>query len=174
MSRKVLLHVLCSFTLLGLLAACAQTEDLTPEAGERNPFGVDIVGEDGTAVSLDGYGDGYSPGATETVRWGVQNNTGQPWNGRLCLQLLEPAPSIVVLPLAQEEFDLMSGSGFEREVHFDLPADLAPGTYGLALVIHNPTGPTTSVTTVHVGKGEQEPFQGQWPMEPPLEACPAP
>jgi len=165
---------LCAFTVLSLLAACPQTDNATPNVAEHSPFSLDIQGGDGTTVSLDGYSDGYQAGKTETMRLAVKNNTGQPWNGRVCVQMLEPVPSIVVISLAQEEFDLPSGSGFERDIAGDLPADLSSGTYGLALVIHTPTGPATSVTSVHVGDGQRQPFHGEWPWTVAVEACPAP
>jgi len=174
MTRKHVVSALCVFALLGLLAACVQGDNPTPVVEERSPFSVDVRGGDGTVVSLDAYSDGYLPGGTDTVRLAVTNNTDQPWNGRVCLQMLEPAPSIVVRPLAEEAFDLPSGDGFQRDVQFDLPAELAPGTYGLALVIHTPTGPGTSVTAVLVGEGEREAFQGDWSWTAATEACPAP
>ena len=62
-----------------------------------------------------------------------------------------------------------------QEVHLNLPADLSPGVYGLSLVIHTSTGPIADVIPIWVGEeGEREPFQGEWPMGPALEACRAP
>ncbi|MBN1135617.1 MAG: hypothetical protein JXM73_03485 [Anaerolineae bacterium] len=173
MSKKHLVYALCACTLLGLLAACVQADHSTPDVAERHPFSLDIAGEDGAEVSWTGYTDGYRPGTTETMRLAIRNNTDQPWNGRLCVQLLEPQPSSVVIPLAEQEFDLESGGGRERDVRVDLPANLPSGIYGLALVVHKPAGPVVDVIPVQVGGGEREPFQGEWPMEAALEACPA-
>jgi len=90
------------------------------------------------------------------------------------VQLLEPQPSTEVVPLTEQEFELESGGGFKRDIDVDLPADLSSGTYGLALVVHQPTGPVVDVIPVQVGEGEQEPFQGEWPTEAALEMCPPP
>ncbi|MGC9334650.1 MAG: hypothetical protein ACP5JJ_10910, partial [Anaerolineae bacterium] len=172
MAKKQLVSALCALALLVLLVACS--DQSTPDVAERHPFSLDIGGGDGAEVSWDGYTDGYRPGTTETMQLAVRNNTGQPWEGRLCMQLLEPQPSSVVIPLSEQEFDLESGGGFTRDILVDLPADLSAGTYGLALVVHKPAGPIVSVIPVHVGEGQGEPFQGEWPTEAALEACPAP
>lgn len=102
----------------------------------------------------------------------VQNNTDQHWDGRLCVQLLEPLPSSVVISLTQQDFSLEMGGGFARDVSVELPADLVAGTYGLALAVHQPTGPVVDVVSIRVGEGTREPFQGEWPTEAALEACP--
>jgi hypothetical protein len=173
MAKKKIVCVLCVLALLSLVVACSQT-DPTPDVAERHPFSLDIGGADRAEVSWDGYTDGYRPGTTETMQLAVRNNTGQPWDSRVCMQLLEPQPSSVVIPLSEQEFDLESGGGFARDVQVDLPADLSPGIYGLALVVHKPAGPIVSVIPVQVGEGQREPFQGEWPTEAALEACPAP
>jgi len=178
MVKKQMVSALVVLALLGLLGACAQGEAPTPTPSSapaaRHPFRVDVRGEDGTVVTLDAHSDGYRPGSTDRAQLVVVNTMDQPWNGRVCLQILEPSPSTAVIPLAEETFELMAGNGFNRDVEFDLPAELAPGTYGLALVIHTPTGPATSVTTVHVGDGEGEAFHGEWPWAVAIDACPTP
>ncbi len=174
MRGKHFVQLLCAFTLLGLLAACARNDSSTPASGGRHPFSVDIMGGDGARVSWQGYTDGYRPGTAETMRLAVNNNTGQAWNGRFCVQLLEPMPSSVVIPLAEQEFSLKSDGGFAQDVRVELPADLTLGIHGLALVVHEPTGPIVDVIPVQVGEGEGEPFQGDWPTEAALDTCPAP
>jgi hypothetical protein len=174
MLRKHVVHILCAFTLLGLLAACAQNDSLTPVSEGRHPFSVDMMGGDGAGVSWQGDTDGYQPGAAATMRIAINNNTGQAWNGRFCVQLLEPMPSSVVIPLAEQEFSLESDGGFAQDVRVELPADLTPGIHGLALVVHEPTGPIVEVIPVQVGEGEREPFQGDWPTEVALDSCLAP
>lgn len=167
-------HILCAFTLLGLLAACAQTDSSTPALGERYPFSLDMTAGDGARVSWQGYAGGYRPGSTETMRLAINNNTGQDWNGRFCLQLLEPVPSSMVIPLAEHEFSLGSSGGFTQDFRVELPAGLTNGTYGLALVVHEPAGPIVDVIPLWVGEGDGEPFQGDWPTGASLDACPAP
>lgn len=174
MSKTQPILALCALGLLGLLAACVRTENSTPYVDERNPFSLDIAGMDGAEVSWQGYTDGYRPGRAETMHLSVWNSTDRLWAGRICLQLLEARPSSVVIPLAEQTFDLASGAGFERDVVVDLPADLSLGTYGLALVVHKPAGPIVSTIPVQVGVGERRPFQGQWPTAAALEACPDP
>jgi hypothetical protein len=174
MRRNTFVYALCSLVLLSLLAACGQTDEPTPGSAARNRFDLDMSRPDEAHVTWEGYTDGYQPGSTDTMRLAIDNKADQPWDGRFCVQLLEPKPSSVVIPLAEQEFNLESGSGFARDVQVDLPADLAPGIHGLALVVHEPSGPIVDVTTVQVGRGEREPFQGEWPTEAALEACPAP
>jgi hypothetical protein len=174
MPGKHLVHLLCTFTLLGLLAACAQNGSSTATSGGRHPFRVDMAGRDGAEVSWQGDTDGYQPGTEETMHLAINNSTGQAWNGRFCVQLLEPAPTSVVILLAEQEFSLKSDGGFSQDVRVELPADLTLGIHGLALVIHEPNGPIVDVIPVQVGEGEREPFQGEWPTEAALDACPLP
>jgi hypothetical protein len=138
MLRKHFAHILCTFTLLGLLAACAQNSSSTLASGGRHPFSVDMTGGDGARVSWQGDTDGYQPGTAETMHLAINNSTGQAWNGRFCVQLLEPVPSSVVILLAEQEFSLKLDGGFSQDVRVELPADLTPGIHGLALVIHLP------------------------------------
>ena len=173
MLRRHVVHILCAFALLALLAACGQSDNIAPVSEGRHPFGVDMLGGDGAKVSWRGYADGYEPGTAETMQLTISNGTSQAWDGRFCVQLLEPMPSLVVIPLAEQEFSVASGGGFTQDVRVELPADLTPGTHGLALVVHEPSGPVTDVLPVQVGEGENEPFQGDWPIEAALDACPA-
>jgi hypothetical protein len=174
MVGKHLFQLLCAFTLLGLLAACVPNDSSTPDPRQRNPFSIDMTGGEGARVSWQGYSDGYRPGTAETMHLAVDNHTGQTWNGRFCVQLLEPMPSPVVVPLAEQEFGLEPDGGFVQDVQVELPADLTPGIHGLALVIHEPAGPIVDVIPVQVGEGEGEPFQGDWPTRAALDACPLP
>ena len=174
MLRKHSVHILCAFALLGLLAACAQKGSSIPAPGGRHPFSVDMTGGDGARVSWQGHTDGYRPGTAETMRLAINNNTAQSWNGRFCVQLLEPMPSSAVIPLAEQEFSLKSDGGLSQDVRVELPADLTLGIHGLALVVHEPTGPTVEVIPVQVGEDGGEPFQGGWPTEAALDSCPAP
>lgn len=174
MEKKRLALALCAVTLLSLLAACMQPDDSKPEEVERHPFWVDIVGGDGAEVSWGGYTDGYYPGAMEIIHLAARNNTGQPWDGRLCLQLLEPQPSSVVILLSEQEIDLQPEHGYAQDLRVGMPDDLRSGIYGLALVVHQPSGPMVDVIPVQVGAGEREPFQGEWPTAAALEACTAP
>jgi hypothetical protein len=171
MLRKQVIHVLCAFALLALLAACGQGDGTTPTSGGRHPFRVDMAGGDGAEVSWRGYAEGYQPGTAEAMHLTINNSTGQAWDGRFCVLLLEPMPSSVVIPLAEQAFSLESEGGFTQDVPVELPADL---TLGLALVVHKPGGPIVDVIPVQVGEGEREPFQGDWPTEAALDSCPAP
>jgi len=174
MAKRYSLHLLCALSILSLLAACTPTFGPTPDKAARHPFSLHIAGEDGAEVTWESYSEGFQSGTTETMHLAVRNNTDGNWDGRLCVQLLEPLPSSVVIPLTQQDFSLETGGGFARDVSVDLPADLAAGTYGLALVVHQPTGPIVDVIPVQVGEGTREPFQGEWPTKAALEACPAP
>jgi len=174
MLRKQVLHVLCAFALLALLAACLQSDSSAPASEGRHPFRVDMAGGDGAIVSWQGYADAYQPGTAETMHLDIKNNTGQTWDGRFCAQLLAPVPSSVVIPLAEQEFSLEPDGAFTQEIRVELPADLASGVHGLAVVIHEPTGPIVDVIPVQVGEGQREPFEGDWPTWAALDTCPAP
>jgi hypothetical protein len=174
MVRKHFVHILCAFTLLGLLAACVQNDSSISASGGRYPFSVDMASADGARVSWQGYSDGYRPDTAKTMHLTIDNNTSQDWNGRYCVQLLEPMPSSLVLPLAEQEFSLKSDGGFTQDVQVQLPADLTPGIHGLALVVHEPAGPIVEVIPVQVGEGEEKSFQGDWPIQAALDTCPVP
>jgi hypothetical protein len=174
MFKRRFVHIVCAFSLVALLAACLQSDSSTPASAGRHPFRVDIAGRDGARVSWQGYSDGYKPGMAGTMHLDIKNDTGQAWDGRFCVQLLEPVPSMAAIPLAEQEFSLEPGGGFTQDVRVALPADLTLGVYGLALVVHQPTGPIVDVIPVQVGEGESESFHGDWPTEAALDACPAP
>jgi hypothetical protein len=174
MLGKHFVQLLFAFTLLGLLAACAQNEASTVDSVARNPFSVDLNGAEGARVSWQGYSDGYRPGTAQTMHLAIDNHTDQAWNGRFCVQLLEPMPSSVVISLAEQEFSLESDAGFVRDVQVELPANVRLGIRGLALVVHEPTGSIVNVIPVQVGEGEGEPFHGDWPTQAALGACPLP
>jgi len=177
---KVVLGILGGLLVAGLVGLLVFYILFAPVSSsgaqaERHAFSLDIMSGNGAEVSWEGYTDEYRPGTSETMHLAVKNSTDKPWAGRLCFQLLEPQPSSVVMPLANQEFNLQWGDGLAQEVHLNLPADLSPGIYGLSLVIHTSTGPIAEVIPIWVGdEGKREPFQGEWPMGPALEACRAP
>ncbi len=174
MSGKRFAQIVCALALIGLLAACAQNDGSTLPSAGRQSFNLSMTGEDRIQVSWQGHDGALRPGSAETVHLAVVNNTGRAWNGRFCVQLLEPSPSVVAIPLAQEDFRLEPGASSSQDVRVELSADLPPGVHGLALVMHKPVGPIVEVIPVQVGGGESEPFDGDWPTDAALVACPAP
>jgi len=155
-------------------STCVQSDSARPGSGVRYPFSVDMTAADGVRVSWQGRSDGHRPGAAETMRLNIDNNTSQDWNGRFCVQLLEPMPSLAVIPLTEQQFSVKSDDGLAQDVRVELPADLAPGIHGLALVVHEPAGSIVEVIPVQVGEGEGEPLHGDWPTQAALETCPLP
>jgi hypothetical protein len=174
MCKKSLICTLCAVAILTLMGGCAQTSNSPQSPTERDPFFLSMGRADGAEVYWEGHTDGYQPGTTETMRLAINNKTDQPWDGRFCVQLLEPMPSSAVILLAEQGFNLESSGGFAWDLSVDLPPDLAPGIHGLALVVHEPGGSIVNVTPVQVGDGERELFQGEWPRQAALDACPAP
>jgi hypothetical protein len=174
MTKKQILHVLFAFAVLSLVATCGPADASSPDLAKRNTFSLQTASEEGTQVRWEAYANGYQPGASETVDISVSNNTDQAWHGCLCVQLLEPAPSSAVLPLAEQVIDLESGVGFDDKMNIFMPDDLPPGTYGLALVVHRPAGPAASVVSIQVGDGGEERPADPWPTEAALRACPPP
>jgi hypothetical protein len=174
-NQKATLFILLVVVTTSLVASCGTEAEPVPVA-VRHPFDMEITSEDGSLVTWDGYTDGYFPGETETTRLGVKNGTDQPWFGRICLSLLEPRPSDVVLPLEEREFTLAPGDGFQDIVSFQFPADLPVGRYGLTMVIHQPAGPVVAVTSIQIEEGGEPeinrlPPAGTWPSEAALQAC---
>ena len=177
MTKKHIVPVLTVFAalvVLSLVAACGAADDSSPDPVGRNPFSLQITSEDGTQVRWETYADGYQPGTSETMEISVSNNTDQAWHGRLCVQLLEPAPSLAVLPLADRAIHLEPGVGFDDTMSIVIPDDLRAGTYGLALVVHRPAGPAANVVSIQVGEGGEERPTEPWPTEAALRACPSP
>jgi len=174
MRGKRVVWVLCVIGLASLVTACGYIGSVSSNAAERHPFSLNIVSGEGAEVRWEGNSDGYRPDTTETMHLVARNNTRQSWDGRICVQLLEPRPSAVINALAQQDFVLEPAGGFTQDVVVDLPQQLQPGSYGLALVVQTPTGPLMEVIVVRVGEGAREPFRGEWPTEAALAACPAP
>ena len=174
MTKKQIHHVLFAFAVLSLVAACGPSDGSSPDLAERNLFSVQTASKDGSQVRWIAYDNGYQPGASETMDISVSNNTDQAWHGRLCVQLLEPAPSLAVHPLAEQAIDLEPGVGFEDTMNIVIPDDLQPGTYGLALVVHRPAGPGVNVVSIQVGDSGEELPVDSWSTEPALQACPPP
>ena len=174
MTKKQILCILFALAVLSLVAACGPADGSSPDLAERNPFSLQTVSEDGTQVRLEAYANGYQPGASETMDISVSNNTDQAWHGRLCVQLLEPAPSLAVLPLAERAIDLEPGVGFQDTMSIVIPDDLQPGTYGLALVVHRPAGLGANVVSIQVGDSDGDLPADSWPKDAALRACPPP
>lgn len=174
-NKKATLFILLVVVTTNLVASCSIEAEPAPVA-VRHPFDMEITSEDGSLVTWEGYTNGYFPGESETTRLSVKNGTDQPWFGRICLSLLEPRPSDVVLPLEEREFTLASGDGFQDIVSFQFPAELPAGDYGLTMVIQQPAGPVVAVTSIQVGEGgepesNQLPPAVTWPSEATMQAC---
>lgn len=174
MSRKPLIISLYTVVLLVLASACGQLVNESRDTTKENCIAITAGGESETQTSLDACLGAFDPGTKSTVHLTVENNADRALEGNLCVQLLAPAPSDVVVPLANESISLQADSRDELEVEVQLPADLAPGTWGLALVVNTPAGPSTGVMAVHVGQGQAETAGTGWSMEAALAACPSP
>lgn len=174
--QKATLFILLVVVTTSLVASCSSIEAAPVPVAVRHPFDMEIASEDGSLVTWEGYTNGYFPGEMETTRLNVKNGTDQPWFGRICLSLLEPRPSDVVLPLEEREFTLAPGDGFQDIVSFQFPADLLAGNYGLTMVIQQPAGPVVAVTSIQVEEGGEPgsnrlPPAGTWPSDAAMQAC---
>jgi hypothetical protein len=170
MKKGWFLSILLCFVLAGLVVGCNSNAEATPVAW-RDPFRLNVTSEDGYQVTWEGYTEGYDPGVSEPMKLAIQNQSVKPWFGQICISLLEPRPSGVVLPLAEREFTLASGEGFEDTVNFEFPVDLPPGVYGLTLVMQRPAGPMVDVVPIQVGEGGEQRPTDAWPTEVAIEAC---
>jgi hypothetical protein len=174
MTKKQILPVLFALAILSLMAACGPSDDSSPDLAERNLFSVQTASKDGSQVRWIAYANGYQPGAPETMDISISNDTDQAWHGRICVQLLEPAPSLAVHPLAERAIDLEPGVGFQDTMNIVIPDDLQPGAYGLALVVHRPAGPGANVVSIQVGDSGDELSADPLTTEAALQACPPP
>jgi hypothetical protein len=129
-----------------------------PAAGLQNAFSLSQKGEEGTQVGLVGYTVGYQLGESYTLGFTLNNSSSAPWTGSYCLQLLSQEG--IEATLAQDDFNLQAGQGFSRDLDLQIPENIEPGPYGLALVIPERS---TSVTTIWVGQ-ETDTQVGAWPQ----------
>ena len=170
MEKRWFMSILFCYIFLGFVTGCNSNPEPT-HVGWRDPFQLNVTSEDGYLVTWEWYTRGYDPGVMEPMKFNVQNQSDQPWFGQICISLLEPRPSDVVLPLEEREFTLATGEGFEDTVNFEFPVDLPPGVYGLTLVVLRPAGPIVDVVPIQVGEGGEQRPTDAWPMEAALEAC---
>lgn len=170
MNKNLIVFLLLGMLITTVISSC------TPKPGPtaivlEDPFTIEITSEDGAQVSWEGFTKGFYPGVTVTTPLDVKNNTDESWPGKVCIFLLEPSSSGHVLPLAEREFTLTPGEGFEEPVTLQLPRNLPSGTYALTLVVKQPAGPGVSVTPIRVGEGGGPYPADAWPTEAALQAC---
>ncbi|HOG45162.1 MAG TPA: hypothetical protein PLJ35_02855 [Anaerolineae bacterium] len=147
---------------IALLSAGCDLPAVAAQAGPRDPFTARIQGGEGLVVELKGLAHGHRAGSTARFELALRNDGTKPWQGRYCLTLV--GRSLPVATLAAGELNLEPGVGEAYTIEAPLPADLAAGCYGLALVLPERLA---SVTTITVGEGA-EPCSESWPAP----ACP--
>jgi len=167
--------IILLLTVMALLTAGCGTiagESPTPTPKMREPFSARRESGDGAIVAWGGYTEGYAPGAEEAFDITIQNETGQLWHGRYCLQLLDQELPQVIATLEQREFTLEPGVGFSDIITVRLPEGLDAGAYGLSLAVRRSGGPMVDLVPIQVGETDQErPPTTQRDMDAALEAC---
>lgn len=144
----------------------------TPEGKEREQFSARRESADGAIVEWGGYVEGYEAGAEATFDVSIKNETGEAWEGRLCLQLMSGTSPQVIATLEQRPFRLEPGVGFSDTLTVALPETLDEGACGLSLVVRRAGGPMVDLVPIQVGDSDEE--RGattQEDMDAALEAC---
>ncbi|MBN1641385.1 MAG: hypothetical protein JXA09_09120 [Anaerolineae bacterium] len=160
-----------------LVAGCAGPPigPATPSEETREPFSARRESADGAIVAWGGYVEGYEPGAEATFDITIQNETGETWDGRYCLQLLDRELAQVVATLEQRGFTLQRGLGFSDTVTVRIPEGVSDGAYGLSMVVHGPDAPMVDLVSVQIGEGEEmRRATTQRDMDAARQACPPP
>jgi hypothetical protein len=133
-----------------------------------NPFTSRAEGADGIINEWSGNAGEHRPGEVSTFDLLLDNQSEDLWEGRYCIFLL--SPEWLLQEMVRGDFVLEQGAASEQIVELAFPDDLAPGGYGLALIVQRPAGPTIQLTSIEVGKaaGERAPLYAQVP-EPLVE-----
>jgi hypothetical protein len=151
-----------------LLGACAVETTPVNQPGEQppppqpfenlNPFIANINSEDGLSLELRGQARGHLPGKTSTFLLDIHNDTGETWQGRYCLLLVDQKG--VVATFAQEDISLQPDAGLGTLLTAEFPVYLDEDAYGLFLIIPERF---SSMTTIYVGENITA-QGGPWPM----------
>ena len=152
---------------------CAAPTLRTPTQEARQPFSARRESWDGAIVAWSGYTEGYEPGMEAEFDITIKNETEEAWQGRYCLQLLDPRFSQVVATLEQREFSLERGVGFSDTIDVQFPQALEDGVYGLSLAVRRSGGPMVDLVPIRVGETD-EPRRATTlrALDAALEACP--
>jgi hypothetical protein len=169
--KSLILTILLSAAVMVGLAGCSTPP--TPEPETREPFSARRESEDGAIVFWSGFTAGYEPGQEDEFELQIENQTGEAWEGRFCLQLLAQDAPLVLHTLEQRDFTLEPGVGFSDTLTVRLPETLDDGVYGLSMVVRRSGGPMVDLIPVQVGEaeGDRGPTT-QADMDAALEACP--
>jgi len=169
--RLLLLMLVTAMVAVGCSASAGVPQEPAVEA--REPFSARRESADGAIVSWSGYVDGYQPGAEAEFDVSIKNETGQPWSGRFCLQLMSGDQPLVLNTLEQRPFELEPGVGFSDTITVQFPQTLDDGAYGLSLVVRKPGHPMVDLVGIQVGETDEErKVATQRDMDAALEACP--
>jgi hypothetical protein len=98
-------------------------------------------------AELTGYTDGFIPGNTYEFELLIRNDTGESWQGRYCMFLVNDKE--IVLHIESEGFDLQPAGGLSRTVQMTVPEDYEDGAYGLTLLVSDRGA---SVTAIRIGE----------------------
>jgi hypothetical protein len=126
-------------------AETSMTVELT-----TNPFTSRTEGADGIINEWSGNASEHQPGEVSTFELLLENHSEDVWDGRYCIFLL--SPDWLMQEMDGNDFVLEEGAAREQILELAFPEDLAPGGYGLALIVQRPAGPTIQLTSIEVGK----------------------
>ena len=155
------------FLLVILSGGCARFEPGQADDQEKRveKFNMHMGNENSVQLSMQGYSSGYQPGGGADLLLEIRNGSSEPWEGQYCLQLV--SHERIVKTFVNEQARLAPNDAQSRTVKLEIPAELAPGAYGLALVIPDRS---TSITTIKVAT-EMGTMKGDWarPTCPPIQ-----
>lgn len=171
MSRVLAAVIILTSLLTGCRALHCSLQDGTEV--DRDFFSSSRTSSDGFFVEWEGYREGFRAGSEADFGLVIRNNTDQPWSGRYCLQLLDPASPSVTATLAHRPVSLQPGVGFSDTITVQFPKTLETGAYGLSLVVQRAGGPSVDLVPIQVGvTDETRRPADQEDMDAALEACP--
>jgi hypothetical protein len=163
MRKRSYLWMLVSLLLVLLLAGCVGVRIPTVSIGAEtsmtvelttNPFTSRTEGADGIINEWSGNAGEHQPGEVSTFELLLENQSEDAWDGRYCIFLL--SRDWFLKEMVRQDFMLEQGGAREQIIKLTFPDDLAPGGYGLALIIQRPAGPTIQLTSIEVGKPAHE------------------
>ena len=106
---------------------------------------------DSPAIQFDHGHTLFASGSEGTVRFSLRNPMSMPWHGvRVRTRLLSPEGVELRSTTLDESLDLEPGSGIEKSVAFQLPAEPA-GIYRVQIEVNDSAGAILATNTVELG-----------------------
>jgi dienelactone hydrolase len=147
-----MLTLITIFVLTGCQLAMdlPPTETPTPTASDEadRPFSSHTESQDGIITAWQGEASGHQPGQISPFHLHLENQSEVAWQGRYCVYLLSERWQLH--EVGRDQFILAPSEILLQDVDVNFPFDLIPGSYGLALIVQRPSGPSVEVNHIDV------------------------